>query len=463
MMNNRNLWVGVMVTAAVVLFGTGLFLIGNQHKAFRRHTEFFTEFANVNGIANGAKVRVNGMDGGQVQNVKIPSSPAQKFRLKMTIDDSLHGLIRNDSIVTIETEGLVGDKFLLIKSGSDRSPEAGAGATLPSKEPFDLGKMLDQANGLLGQANGLVGQVGGTITDVQGRLDGALAAVTTTVNNTNGVVSDIRRGKGTAGVLLEDPKTAADVKQIVANSQQATANLNTASARVNGVVDEVQQRKLVAKLDDTINNAKGASQQLDQASQQVNGTLKSAFAEDQYGQSGGANVQQSLANLNQATGNLADDTEALKHEFFFKGFFKKRGYDNLDDLPVESYRSGTLLKNPAQSRQWLASSALFQENADGTETLTATGRAQIDDAVSQIPELYSSPIIVEGYADSGGAGQALVLSRQRAKVVRAYLQTRFHLEARNTGVIGLSGTPPAAAGRSSWSGVCLVKLERRVK
>ena len=463
MMNNRNLWVGVMVTVAVVLFGAGLFLIGNQHKAFRRHADFYTEFANVDGIGKGAKVRVNGADGGQVQAVIIPSSPAQRFRLKMTVDESLHGLIRNDSVVSIETEGLVGDKFLLIKNGSDRSPQAGAGATLPSKEPFDLSKMLDQANGLLGQANGLVGKVGGTITDVQGRLDGALTAVTTTVNNTNGVVTDIRHGKGAAGVLLEDPKTAADVKQIVTNSRDATANLNTASIRVNGIVGDVQQRKLVAKLDDTINNAKGATQQLDQASQQVNGTLKNAFAEDQYGRSGGANVQQSLANLNQATGNLADDTEALKHEFFFKGFFKKRGYDNLDDLPVESYRSGTLLKNPLQSRQWLAASALFEQNADGTEMLTAAGRSQIDEAVSQIPGLYDSPLIVEGYADSGGAGQMLVLSRQRAKVVRAYLQTRFHLESRNTGVIGLSATPPAAAGRPSWNGVCLAKLERRVK
>ena len=293
---------------------------------------------------------------------------------------------------------------------------------------------------------------------MQGKLDGTLDAVTATVNNTDGVVTDIRRGKGTAGVLLEDPKTAADVRQIVVSARDAANNLDGASAQVNGIVQDAQRRQLVAKVDDTINSAKSASQQLDQASQQVNGTLKSAFVQDQYGQDAGANLQQSLSNINQATGNLADDTEALKHEFFFKGFFKKRGYDNLDQLPVEPYRDGTLLRKLPQSRQWIGAGTLFNENTDGTETLSASGRTQIDDAVSRTQGLYDGPLIVEGYADAGTPGQALLHSRQRATLVRSYLQIRYHLAPKNTGIIGLSATPPAAASRASWDGVCLVHL-----
>ena len=55
-MNKSNLWVGIFVTVAVLLFGAGLFLIGNQHKAFRKHTDFYTDLANVDGISKGAKV-----------------------------------------------------------------------------------------------------------------------------------------------------------------------------------------------------------------------------------------------------------------------------------------------------------------------------------------------------------------------------------------------------------------------
>ena len=457
-MNKSNVWVGVLVTVAILLFGTGLFFIGNQHKAFRRHSDFYTGLANVSGIAKGAKVRVNGMDAGQVQDLVIPPSPAQRFRIKMTLDDRLRPLIRTDSIVSIETEGLVGDKFLLIRNGSDGAPEAPPGSTLPSKEPFEIGKMLEQANGLLTQVGGTITHVNGTITDVQGRLDGALNAVTATVNNTNGVVTDIRHGKGTAGLLLEDPKTAADVQQVVLNTKDATAGLNATVTEVQGVVQDVQQRQLVGKLDDTLNNAKSATHQLDQTSQQLNKTLSSAFAGDQYGQDAGANLQQSLTNINQATGNLADDTEALKHEFFFKGFFKNRGYDNLDHLPAEPYRSGKLLTKLPQDRQWLEATSLFEENPDGTETLTPTARMQLDEAASHVDGLYDSPLLVEGYASIGTPGQMLVRSRQRATIVRTYLQTRFHLAPKETGIIGLSATPPASAGRTTWNGVCLVHL-----
>ena len=148
----------------------------------------------------------------------------------------------------------------------------------------------------------------------------------------NGVVLDVRAGKGTAGLLLEDKATAADVKQSIANVRQTTDKLNDSTTRIDNLLADVQSRQLVPKMDDTLSNAKVATQNLDQTTQQINTTLKSAFAQDQYGEDAGANLQQSLTNLNQASGNLTDDTEALKHEFFFKGFFKHRGYDSLDDL-----------------------------------------------------------------------------------------------------------------------------------
>lgn len=472
-MNTRNVWVGILVVVAIVLFGAGLFLIGNEHKAFRRHTDFVTEFANVDGIAKGSKVRVNGMDGGQVQEVIIPSTPKDKFRLKMTIEDRLRGLIRDNSVVSVETDGLVGDKFLLIGGGSAGSPEAGPGTILPSKEPFSMSKMLDQANGLLTQVSGTVTQVdrtitqvNGTITDVQGRLDGTLNAASATLHNTNRIVTDIRHGKGSAGVLLEDQATAANVKQAMLNAREATVNLSAASAQVNGILGEMQQRQLVAKVDDTLKNTKSATQQLDEASRQVNATLKSALAPDQYGQGAGTNLQQSLTNINVASGNLADDTEALKQEFFFRGFFKKRGYNSLDRLPVEPYRNGTLLKKQPQSRQWISSAELFENKSvqdKSTETLSAAGRAAIDEAVSRIPNLYASALIVEGYSSTGTAGQTLRQSRQRAILVRDYLQLRFDLASKDTGVVGMSAVPPVATDRQTWDGICLVRLARTTK
>jgi phospholipid/cholesterol/gamma-HCH transport system substrate-binding protein len=457
-MKNQNLLVGIFITVAVALFGAGLFLIGDQHKAFSHHVSFYTNFQNVDGLTKGAKVTVDGMDAGQVESVQVPSSPAQKFRLKMNVDDRLHGLIREDSRVTVETEGIVGDKFLLIHRGTEHSSEAPAGSTLESKEPFEISKLLEQAQGIMTQAGATITEVQGTMNDVRGHLDTTLDTATSTIKNANGVVRDMRSGKGSIGMLLEDKATAADVRQSVANIRQTTGTLNGSSTRIDNILADAQSRQLVGKMDDTLTNAKSATQNLNQTSQQINTTLKGAFAQNQYGEDAGSNLQQSLTNLNQATGNLADDTEALKHEFFFKGFFKRRGYDDLDDLAVEQYRAGQTFRGLTESRQWIPASSLFTTSEDGEEALSAEGRHNIDLAVGQFKEIYGQPLVIEGYASSGSASDELIESRRRAVLVRNYLQLHFHLLPKNTGIVALRSTPPENAGKSTFDGVSLVSV-----
>jgi len=180
--------VGVFVLSAVLLFSVGLFLIGNRHKAFAHHVDFFTTLNNVNGLSPGSKVRVSGFEAGQVTSIEIPDRPSAKFRLKLHVDEKLRNLIRNDSFVTVESDGLVGDKFLLIHEGSDQDQEAVSGATLPSKEPIELSAVIAIMTGVMDQANAAIG-------DMKTKADGTLGAITTTINNTNGIVTGIRSGK----------------------------------------------------------------------------------------------------------------------------------------------------------------------------------------------------------------------------------------------------------------------------
>ena len=457
-MKNHNVVVGVFTTVAVVLFGAGLFLIGNQHRAFNRHVVFYTNLRNVIGLTKGAKVRVDGMDAGELETLEIPSSPAQKFRIKMNVDDRFHALIREDSLVTVETQGVVGDTFLLIHTGTEHASEAPAGSTLPSKEPLELSKLFEQAQGIMTQASATINDLQGTMKDVSGRLDTTLDTATNTIKNVNGVVGDIRNGKGAVGLLLEDKATAEDIRQSVANVRQTTEKLNDSTVRVDNLLADVQKRQLVAKVDDTLNKANSAVGNLDQTSQQINTTLKSAFGEDQYGEDAGANLQQSLTNINQATTNLTDDTEALKHEFFFKGFFKHRGYDDLDDLPVDKYRTGQLFKSLPVSREWIEAPSLFATDGGGEEMLSPQGRQNIDQAVGQFKAIYGTPLIVEGYASSGSESEQIVKSRRRASLVLGYLQVHYHLSPKNTGIVALRNTPPENSGKTTFDGVSLVSV-----
>jgi len=108
-MSRRNIAVGIFIIAGVTLFGIGIFLIGNRHEAFSHYVLLDTEFADLDGITKGSKVQVAGMDAGQVTKIDVPQSPNGQFRVQMKVNDQLLGLVRNDSVVTVDTEGVVGD------------------------------------------------------------------------------------------------------------------------------------------------------------------------------------------------------------------------------------------------------------------------------------------------------------------------------------------------------------------
>jgi phospholipid/cholesterol/gamma-HCH transport system substrate-binding protein len=130
-MKTRNVSIGLFVVGGLLLFGIGMFVIGDRHQAFARHTDYYSEFVNLAGLANGAKVRVAGMDAGQVLAIGVPDSPSSRFRVKWRIDARLRGLVRSDSVATIGTEGIVGGTYLSVRPGKVHAAEAKALATIP--------------------------------------------------------------------------------------------------------------------------------------------------------------------------------------------------------------------------------------------------------------------------------------------------------------------------------------------
>jgi phospholipid/cholesterol/gamma-HCH transport system substrate-binding protein len=439
---------GIFVVLAILIFTGGLFMIGDSHNLFSHHVEFYTEMSDVNGLANGLKVRVAGFPGGQVLRIELPGRPSGKFRIRMQLDDKLHALIRDDSVVTVETDGLVGDKFLLISEGTDKSQEAAPGATLASKEPVELSAVIAEASGVIDQAHNAIG-------DLQVKLDTALDSVNKTVNDTDGIIGDARNGKGSIGLLLNDKQTANRLKDTVANAQQASANIDQITVTAGQVMTDFQGRNLPAKVDDTIVTARHASQQIDLASQKVNTTLNAALGPDHSGEDGAENIRETLSNVNVATANMADDTEALKHEFFFRGFFKKRGFYSLRNLTADEYRSNSYFQSPENHRSWLDVNDTFTNDAKGNEILSAAGIRLLDqDIDNQKDSLSNEPMVVEGYAPD----HQIATARSRALLVKLYLQKHYHLRDMDIALVPLGSIPPETSGKTSWNGACIVFL-----
>jgi phospholipid/cholesterol/gamma-HCH transport system substrate-binding protein len=454
-MSRRYLAVGIFIIAGVTLFALGIFLVGSRQEAFSRHVLLYTEFADLDGVTKGSKVQVAGMDAGQVTRIDVPNSPSGHFRVQMKVDEQLHGLVRTDSFVTVDTEGVVGDTFLTIHSGSPNAAIAQADSVLQSKPPVSMSDLLTHGLGVMNDADATIKQVGGELNVT---LDGVNGAV----GNANDLLVGLKEGRGPAGMLLRDEKMAGQIRETMSNVQSTTSNLNTASGRVDSMVADVQQRQLPQKIDDTMTQIHSASTQANATIEQVHQSLTQALAPDANGVTAGQNISQSLSNANVTTGNMAEDTEALKHNFFFKGFFKQRGYYALSSLSPGDYRRDRLFANPNNPRVWLQADSLFHQGTKGSEELSEDGKRAIDAAVVSFRDsIFTHPIVIEGYSDAVAPADALSFSYARAQVVRNYLEARYPFEAKNVGVMPLSATPPTGLGHEHWSGVCILVAEKK--
>lgn len=454
-MQNRNVAVGVFVLAGLGLFTLVIFAIGNERSFFSRHADLYTEFANVDGLVRGTEVEVDGFHAGELTDIQLPNSPSGRFRLTLRIDRRLKPLVKSDSVVTIGTEGIVGDKFLEIQSGSAGAAEATPSTTLTSKEPLSMADLFEKTSALIDGASG-------TINGVEEKLFRTLDAVTKTVNSANDVITSVKEGKGTVGMLLQDETVAANIRQAITNAKQATVALKHASDQVDAFVTDLQSRGLGGKVDQTMLSVRSAARNIDTTSQEVRRTVTEAVAPDDQGLPAGENIRQALSNVNRATGNMATDTEALKHEFFFRGFFKHRGYYSLANLNPATYRSTRLFANPANPRVWLGAANLFERRQGGGECLSATGKAQIDAAVAGLGDgAVNGPLVIEGYSSTGASETQLLASHDRALMVRNYILSRYQINLQNLGVVPLRSLPPPSVHRETWDGVCIVMLRAR--
>jgi len=420
-MPRRFLAVGIFIIAGVTLFTLGIFLIGSRHEAFSHHVLLYTNFSDLDGVTKGSKVQVAGMDAGQVTKIDVPGSPNGQFRVQMKVDDQFNGLVRTDSVVTVDTEGVVGNTFLTIHPGSPGASIAPANSVLQSKAPITLSELLDHGLGVMNDADATMKQLGG-------KLNVALDGVNGAVGNANDLLVGLKEGRGTAGMLLRDDTVAAQIRGTLASVQSTTSNLNQASAQVKSMVVDVQQRQLPQKLDDTMSKISSASSQADATIGQLRQSLAQALGPDANGVTAAQNINETLSNINAATGNMAEDTEALKHNFFFKGFFNQRGYYNLASLSPQEYRRS---------------------------------KHSIDTVVVSLGDaLFKYPIVIEGYSDLPEPADAMSSSYARAQLVRNYLEARYPFVAKNVGVMPLSATPPLGINHEHSSGVCILIAEK---
>lgn len=451
MERKRAAWVGAFVVAGALLFAAGLFLIGDRRLLFDEQFEIGSTFGKVTGVQIGSRVRLAGLDAGEVLEIVVPSRPSEKFLVRMRIREDLRQLVRTDSVVAIQTDGLVGASFIQVSAGTDEAPVVEGGAVLAGTDPIEFADLIQEGQNTFRL-------VSREFTDLTGDVSNALVSLTKIVDTTDTVVAKVGdqvERVGTVGV-----RVAGDIEHVVGDVRGVLSGVRAGEGTIGKLFTDTAFYDRM----NTIGREAAESARVVRETAEIARTSVASFvAPDGAGPQMAQNIRNTLNGIEEVTSDLAEGTEALKRNFVFRGFFRSRGFFDLDAISREAYQAGLLERdNRTAVRIWLNADLLFSEDADRTERLTADGRRRIDSAMAQLVQYpRDSPLIVEGYARGTDEAAAFLTSVSRGTVVRDYVLSRFRRQATLTDVMPLSdhaiGSP---SGDGRWAGVALVMYVR---
>jgi phospholipid/cholesterol/gamma-HCH transport system substrate-binding protein len=438
MVTTRLAAVGAFVIAGLVLFAVGLFFIGERRMLFGNTFIIFAEFQEIASLDNGATVRVGGMTAGEVETIEVPSGPASRFRVRMRVRNDLHPLVRTDSVASIQTDGLVGNKFVQIQSGTEQAAILPEGGTIMSREPMDIADLMETLRETVERVNR-------TVEDIRTGVDETLHASIEAAEGAHELVNDV--GRDARAILAVGERVSKDLQTIVAGVRDGKGTVGQL------LTDDAlyeRAKAIAAEAERTMANVRQATEEARLAVADLRG-------DDGPVKGVGVELRQTLASARDAMGDLAEATEALKRNFLFRGFFNRRGYFDLDDVTVQQYRAGTLdTKDRRALRIWIGSPVLFESDGTGGERLSPGGRTRLDSAMSQFVKYpKTSPLVVEGYARATTADQRFLMSRHRGQMVREYIVGKFGLDPALVAVMPMGEEARGAPDGSTWDGVAL--------
>jgi phospholipid/cholesterol/gamma-HCH transport system substrate-binding protein len=221
----RNLRVGALTVAALAVLGVAILAIGKRQQIFTQHTRYHTSFSNVTGLQEGAPVRLSGVDVGFVEGIELSTDPDdERIKVRFTVNAAYTERIRTDSVASIKTIGLLGDKYLEVRAGSPTAERVLEGAMVTGKDPAEVEELVAGGEDLMANlltitsslkvilerveaGEGLLGELTQTPADDEKLSE----MVKTTVVTLRTILDRIEAGEGLVGRLLTDDEMADDL------------------------------------------------------------------------------------------------------------------------------------------------------------------------------------------------------------------------------------------------------------
>lgn len=190
---------GLFVAGGFVLFIIAIFLIGRQKHLFDPIFKLTTSFHNVSGLQVGNKIRFSGINVGTVESIILVNDTT--VEVAMIVKKSVQRFIKSDCNAAIGSEGIIGDKVLIITQGSSEAPTVKDGEFLTSAEPVETDAIISSLNVTAGNFEIISGQL-------------------------SEIMVKINHGRGTLGRLIQDSTISENINQTIINLRKSSKGLN---------------------------------------------------------------------------------------------------------------------------------------------------------------------------------------------------------------------------------------------
>lgn len=239
----NNIFVGMMVTVGFLVFMFILFNIGGGGGLFSSHYRLFGRFKEVKGLHAGSEVSLSGLRAGVVKQITISADATKELIVELSILKQFRDRIRQDSVASIKTQGVLGDKYIEISIGSPDSKELAQGEFMTTAEPEDLfskgGDLVEgvkryfdkggDMESLLKNLNTVAANLAALTTDLRkGKglyyelVNGTSGAkVSQATGSLAGILRKVEAGEGTLGALINDPTVYEDLKAMLGGAKRS--------------------------------------------------------------------------------------------------------------------------------------------------------------------------------------------------------------------------------------------------
>lgn len=227
---NLEIKVGFFVMMGLSLLVVTVVILGSEQNLFERNYTLHGSFSDISGLREGASVRLAGMDVGLVATIEFPLDLDKKeVHVHMRVAERFRDRIRGDTLATIQTQGVLGDKYIALDLGSADRAALEDGSWLETRDPQDLLAGIDDIKQnileITEKINIMLGSESGQ--DAGASIRGILTSF-------KNVAAEIERGDGIVHELIYDKKAGRDMKRMV-------ANISTVMASINGLVGDIKE------------------------------------------------------------------------------------------------------------------------------------------------------------------------------------------------------------------------------